>query len=110
MLKLSGITMRAPLGIRPNAVIVLSISRPLPTGFAASTHRTVPKVVEANGQPSADRQCVLYLAVQVLRDRMARLYGNLDWNKTKVNLVASEVDNFSGVIVPIDDVQNLSRI
>ena len=71
----------------------------------ASTHRTV---VEANGQPSADRQWVLYLAAQALRDRMARLYGNLDWNKTRVNLVASEVDNFSGVIAPI--VQNLSRI
>jgi D-alanyl-D-alanine carboxypeptidase len=76
----------------------------------ASTQRTVPKVVEANGHPSADRQWALYHAAQALRDRIARLYGNLDWNKTKVNLVASEVDNFSGVIAPTDDVQNPSRI
>jgi D-alanyl-D-alanine carboxypeptidase len=62
----------------------------------ASTQRTVPIIVEANGQPSADRQWALYLAAQALRDRLAPRYGNLYWNKTKVNLV----DNFSGVIAP----------
>jgi D-alanyl-D-alanine carboxypeptidase len=78
----------------------------------ASTQRTVPIIVEANGQPSADGEWALYLAAQGLRDdrwryrspsRIARLYGNLDWNntETKVNLVASEVDNFFGVIGPM---------
>jgi D-alanyl-D-alanine carboxypeptidase len=71
----------------------------------ASTQGTVPIV-----EPSADRQWALYFAAQGLGDRIARLYGNPDWNKTKVNLVASEVDNFSGVIAPIDDVQSRSRI
>ena len=44
----------------------------------ASTQRTVAIVREANGQPSADGQWALYLASQVLRDRIARLYGNDD--------------------------------
>ena len=69
----------------------------------ASTQRTVPIVVAANGQPSADGQWALYLAAQGLRDPIARLYGNLDWNNTeaKVNLAASKVDNFSSVIAAI---------
>ena len=62
----------------------------------ASTQRTVPIVVEANGHRSADRQWALYLHAEALRDRIARRYSNLD--------------NFSGVIAPIDDVQNRSRI
>ena len=44
----------------------------------ASTQRTVAIVTEANGQPSADGQWALYFASQVLRDRIARLYGNDD--------------------------------
>ncbi len=45
----------------------------------ASIQRTLPIVREANGQPSADGQWALYLASQVLRDRIARLNGN-DFN------------------------------
>jgi hypothetical protein len=62
----------------------------------ASTRRTVPLVREANGHPSADTQWPLYLA---LRDRISRLYGNPEPNtEAKVNVVASEADNFSGVL------------
>jgi D-alanyl-D-alanine carboxypeptidase len=75
----------------------------------ASTQRTVPMIVEANGQHSADREWALYLAAQRLKDdrwrdqspsRIARFYGNLAWKGTdaKVHLVASEADNFFGVI------------
>jgi hypothetical protein len=58
----------------------------------------VPILVEANGRPRADRQWALYLAAQALRDRVVRSYDNLYWNKTKVSLVGSEVNSFSGVI------------
>jgi D-alanyl-D-alanine carboxypeptidase len=75
----------------------------------ASTRRTVPKIVEANGQPSADREWALYLVAQQLKEdrwrdqspsRIARFYGNLGWKSTdaEVHLVASEDD---GVIGPI---------
>jgi hypothetical protein len=38
----------------------------------ASTQRTVPIVVEANGQPNADRHWALYLAPQDPRGRIAQ--------------------------------------
>jgi len=57
----------------------------------ASTHRTVPVIVEANGQHSAGREWALYLAAQRLKDdrwryqlpsRIARFYGDLGWKGT----------------------------
>jgi D-alanyl-D-alanine carboxypeptidase len=77
----------------------------------ASTQRTVPIIVEANGQHSSDGEWALYFAAQGLRDdgwryqslsRIARFYHNLGWKGTEpeVHLVASEADNFFGVIGP----------
>jgi len=77
----------------------------------ASTHRTVPTIMEANGQRFADGGWALYLAAQQLKDerwryqspsRIARFYGDLRWKGTdaQVHLVASEANNFFGVIVP----------
>jgi D-alanyl-D-alanine carboxypeptidase len=75
----------------------------------ASTQRTVPMIVEVNGQRSADRQWGLYLAAQRLKDdhwryqspsRIARFYGNLRWKSSdaEVHLVASEANNFLGAL------------
>jgi D-alanyl-D-alanine carboxypeptidase len=74
----------------------------------ASTRRTVPIIVEANGQRIADGGWGLYLAAQRLKDerwryqsRIARFYGDLRWKGTdaEAHLVASKADNFFGVIV-----------
>ena len=75
----------------------------------ASTQRTVPMIVEVNGQRSADRQWGLHLAAQRLKDdrwryqspsRIARFYGNLRWKSSdaEVHLVASEANNFLGAL------------
>jgi len=75
----------------------------------ASTNRTVPIIVGANG--IADGGWALYLAAQGLKDhrwryqspsRIARLYGDLGSKGTdvEVHLVASEADNFFDVIRP----------
>ena len=75
----------------------------------ASAHRTVPIIVEADGQRIADGGWPLYLAAQGLKDdrwryqspsRIARFYGNLRWKGTEaeVHLVAGEANNFFGVI------------
>jgi D-alanyl-D-alanine carboxypeptidase len=64
----------------------------------ASTQRTVPKIVEANGQRIADGGWVLYLTAQRLKDdrwryelpsRIARFYSSLGWKGTdaEVHLV-----------------------
>ena len=77
----------------------------------ASTQRTVPTIVEANGQRIADGGWALYLAAQRLKDdrwryqspsRIARFYGDLGWkgSDAEVHLVASEAKNFFGVIGP----------
>jgi D-alanyl-D-alanine carboxypeptidase len=77
----------------------------------ASTHRTVPIIVEADGQRIADGGWALYLAAQRLKDdrwryqspsRIARFYGDLGWkgSDAEVHLVASEAKNFFGVIGP----------
>jgi hypothetical protein len=77
----------------------------------ASTRRTVPIIVEANGQRIADGGWALYLSAQRLEDdrwryqspsRFARFYGNLGWKgaDAEVHLVASEADNFFGMIGP----------
>ncbi|TMJ93133.1 MAG: D-alanyl-D-alanine carboxypeptidase [Alphaproteobacteria bacterium] len=77
----------------------------------ASTQRTVPIIVEANGQRIADGGWALYLAAQRLKDdrwryqlpsRIARFYGDLGWkgSDAEVHLVASEAKNFFGVIGP----------
>jgi D-alanyl-D-alanine carboxypeptidase len=72
----------------------------------ASTQRTVPMIVDANGQRTTDGGWALYLAAQRLKDdrwryqsptRIARFYGNLGWKGTDAE-VASEADNFFGVI------------
>jgi D-alanyl-D-alanine carboxypeptidase len=66
--------------------------------FLASTQRTVPKIVEANGQRIADGGWVLYLTAQRLKDdrwryelpsRIARFYSSLGWKGTdaEVHLV-----------------------
>ena len=78
----------------------------------ASTQRTVPIIVEANGQRPADGEWALYLAAQGLRDdgwryqspsRIATFYDNLGWKsaEAKVHLAVSDVDNFFGVIAPM---------
>jgi D-alanyl-D-alanine carboxypeptidase len=75
----------------------------------ASARRTVPAIVEANGQRIADGGWTLYFAAQGLKDerwryqspsRIARFYGGLGWKSTDAgfHLVASEADNFFGVI------------
>jgi D-alanyl-D-alanine carboxypeptidase len=77
----------------------------------ASTQRTVPVIVEVNGQYSADQEWALYFAAQRLRDnrwryqsqsRIARLYGDFGWKGSgaELHLVASQADNLSGVIGP----------
>ena len=77
----------------------------------ASTRRTLPIILEANGERIADGGWALYLAAQQLKDerwryqspsRIARFYGDLRWKGTdaQVHLVASEANNFFGVIVP----------
>ena len=57
----------------------------------ASMQRTVPMIVDANGQRTGDGGWALYLAAQRLKDdrwryqsasRIARLYGNLSWRGT----------------------------
>jgi D-alanyl-D-alanine carboxypeptidase len=64
----------------------------------ASTRRTVPMIVDANGQRNADGGWTLYLAAQRLKDerwryqspsRVARFYGGLGWKNTdaEVHLV-----------------------
>jgi D-alanyl-D-alanine carboxypeptidase len=64
----------------------------------ASTRRTVPLIVEANGQRIADGGWALYLAMQRLKDDrwryqsplgIARLYGDFGWKSTdaEVHLV-----------------------
>jgi D-alanyl-D-alanine carboxypeptidase len=60
----------------------------------ASTQRTVPVIVEANGQSSADQEWALYFAAQRLRDDRWRGAG------TELHLVASQADNLFGVIGP----------
>jgi D-alanyl-D-alanine carboxypeptidase len=77
----------------------------------ASTRRTAPIIVEANGQRIADGGWALYLAAQRLKDerwryqspsRIARFYGDLRWkgSDAEIHLVASDANNFFGVIVP----------
>jgi D-alanyl-D-alanine carboxypeptidase len=78
----------------------------------ASTQRTVPIVMEANGRPSADVEWALYVAAQRLREdrwryqspsRIARFYGHLRVKRTdtEVHLITSKVDNFFGMIEPM---------
>jgi len=78
----------------------------------ASTQRTVPIVMEANGRPSADVEWALYIAAQRLREdrrryqsssRIARFYGHLHVKRTEaeVHLITSKVDNFFGMIEPM---------
>jgi D-alanyl-D-alanine carboxypeptidase len=61
----------------------------------ASTHRTVPIIVEANGQRIADGGWALYLAAQRLKDDrwryqspsgIARLYGDFGWKSTDAEI------------------------
>src|SRR5215831_5031385 len=77
----------------------------------ASTERTVPVIVDANGRRIADEGWALYLAAQWLEDvrwryqspsRIARFYGDVGWKRTdaEVHLVASEANNFFGVSEP----------
>jgi D-alanyl-D-alanine carboxypeptidase len=77
----------------------------------ASTQRTVPVIVAANSQNSADQEWALYFAAQRLRDnrwryqspsRIARLYGDFGWKASgaELHLVASQADNLFGVIGP----------
>jgi D-alanyl-D-alanine carboxypeptidase len=77
----------------------------------ASARRTVPIIVEANGERSADGEWALYLAAQQLKDerwryqspsRIARFYDDLRWkgSDAQLHLVASKADNFFGMIVP----------
>jgi D-alanyl-D-alanine carboxypeptidase len=77
----------------------------------ASTQRTVPVIVDANGRRISDGGWTLYLAAQSFEDarwryqspaRIARFYGALGWKGTdaQLHLVASEADGFFGVIEP----------
>jgi D-alanyl-D-alanine carboxypeptidase len=75
----------------------------------ASTRRTLPIILEANGERIADGGWALYLAAQQLKDerwryqsRIARFYGDLRWkgSDAQLHLVASKGENFFGVIVP----------
>jgi D-alanyl-D-alanine carboxypeptidase len=77
----------------------------------ASTQRTVPVIVEANGQYSADQEWALYFAAQRLKDdrwryqspsRIARFYGDIGWKgiDAEVHLVASQAGNLFGVNGP----------
>src|SRR6266508_5457845 len=77
----------------------------------ASTRRTLPIILEANGERIADGGWALYLAAQRIKDerwryqspsRIARFYGDLRWKgaDAQLHLVASKADNFFGVIVP----------
>ena len=78
----------------------------------ASPRRTVPLIMQANGQPSADAEWALYLAAQALRDdrwryqmpsRIAGFYGNFGLKRTdaRTDPVGSEVGNFFSVIGPM---------
>jgi D-alanyl-D-alanine carboxypeptidase len=75
----------------------------------ASTQRTVPIIVDANGQRVVDGGWALYFAAQRLNDErwryqslwhLVRFYGDLGWKgpNTEVHLVADH--NFFGVIGP----------
>jgi D-alanyl-D-alanine carboxypeptidase len=77
----------------------------------AFTRRTVPAVVQANGERIADGGWALFLAAQRLQDdrwhyqslsRIARFYGDLGWKRSdsEVRLVASDARNFFGVLHP----------
>jgi D-alanyl-D-alanine carboxypeptidase len=77
----------------------------------ASTRRTMPVIVQANGQRIADGGWALYLAAQQLNEdrwryqslsRIARFYGDLGWkgSDSEVRLVANEAGNFFGVLYP----------
>jgi D-alanyl-D-alanine carboxypeptidase len=77
----------------------------------ASARRTVPVVVEANGERIADGGWALYLAAQQLNEdrwrdqslsRIARFYGDLGWkgSDSEARLVASNARNFFGVLHP----------
>jgi D-alanyl-D-alanine carboxypeptidase len=77
----------------------------------ASARRTVPAVVQANGERIADGGWALFLAAQRLQDdrwhyqslsRIARFYGDLGWKRSdsEVRLVASDARNFFGVLHP----------
>ena len=74
----------------------------------ASAQRTVPVIMDANGERVADERWALYLAAQWLEDarwryqspaRIVRFYGDLGWkgNDAQPHLVASKA-NFFGVI------------
>jgi D-alanyl-D-alanine carboxypeptidase len=77
----------------------------------ASTQRTVPMIVDANGQRTADGGWALYLAAQRLKDapwrnqspsRIAGFYSSLGWKTAdgELHLVASKADTFFSVIGP----------
>jgi len=77
----------------------------------ASAQRTVPVIVDANGERVADERWALYLAAQWLEDarwryqspaRIARFYGDLGWkgSDAQLHLVASRTGNFFGVMEP----------
>jgi D-alanyl-D-alanine carboxypeptidase len=77
----------------------------------ASTQRTVPMIVDANGQRTADGGWALYLAAQRLKDAPWRnqspspivgFYSSLGWKTAdgELHLVASKADRFFGVIGP----------
>jgi D-alanyl-D-alanine carboxypeptidase len=77
----------------------------------ASTQRTVPVIVDANGRRIADGGWALYLAAQSFENarwryqspaRIARFYGNLGWKgaAAQLHLVASKAGNFFGVTEP----------
>ena len=77
----------------------------------ASAQRTVPVIMDANGERVADERWALYLAAQWLEDarwryqspaRIARFYGDLGWkgSDAQLHLVASRTGNFFGVMEP----------
>ena len=77
----------------------------------ASALRTVPVIVQANGERIADGGWALYLAAQQLNEdrwrdqslsRIARFYGDLGWkgSDSEARLVASNARNFFGVLHP----------
>ena len=77
----------------------------------AFTRRTVPVIVQANGERIADGGWALYLAAQQLNEdrwryqslsRIARFYGDLGWKGSdlEVRLVANQAGNFFGVLYP----------
>jgi D-alanyl-D-alanine carboxypeptidase len=77
----------------------------------ASAQRTVPVIMDANGERVADERWALYLTAQELEDarwryqspaRIARFYGDLGWKRSdaQLHLVASRTGNFFGVMEP----------